>query len=108
MKKYFYIIGFILFSCNRPEHRQDSTDHQIDKRFYAYLAEWYYLQELYKNQPALLKDSLLQAANQVLLQQFNLTSEQIKTMSDAAYQTPESYQKLLDSVKSYVNLKYLN
>ncbi len=108
MKKYFYLISFILFSCNRPEPRQYSTDQQIDKKFYAYLAEWYYLQELYKTQPALLKDSLMQSANQELLQQFNLTSEQIKKLSDAAYQTPESYQKLLDSVKAYVNLKYLH
>ncbi len=108
MKKYYYLICFILFSCNRPEPWHDSTNHQIDKKFYAYLAEWYYLQELYKTQPALLKDSLMQSANQELLQQFNLTSEQIKKMSDAAYQTPESYQKLLDSVKSYVTLKYLN
>lgn len=107
MSKWFLIGLIVLSACKLTTQPKNSEEYAVNQRFLAYLTDWYYLQELMKGQPAILKDSLFALANEALLKEHALSKEQLRKHIEEYQGSNPKYQELLDSLKIKIQASYV-
>lgn len=107
MSKWFLICLIVISACKQTTPPRDSIEYAVNQRFLAYLTDWYYLQELMKGQPAVLKDSLFTLANDALLKEHRLSKAELRKHIEEYQGSHLKYQELLDSLKIKIQASYV-
>jgi len=107
MSKWCLIGLIVIAACKQPTHPKNSEEYAFNQRFLGYLTDWYYLQELMKGQPAVLKDSLFTLANDALLKEHMLSKEELRKHIEEYQGSNPKYQELLDSLKIKIQAGYV-
>ena len=107
MSKWFLYGLIFIAACKQTSHPKNAEEYAFNQHFLAYLTDWYYLQELMKGQPAVLKDSLFTLANDALLKEHALSKDELRKYIENYQNSNPKYQELLDSLKIKIQTGYI-